>query len=60
MSDFFQYTLIILLNVGLVFVHGVGYGERTMETQAIERGYAIYCLGDSKFAWLGECAETKE
>lgn len=23
--------------------------------QAIERGYALYCPGDGRFAWKGEC-----
>ena len=59
MSDFFQYTLIILVAVGSGSVHGVVYGQGTMETQAIERGYAIYCPVDGEFAWLGECKENE-
>ena len=26
-------------------------------TDAIERGYALYCPDDGKFAWVGECDE---
>ncbi len=28
-----------------------------LKTQAIERGYALHCPIDGKFAWAGECEE---
>lgn len=45
--------------IGLSFIIGLSQGY-IMKSQAIERGYAIYCPLDGEFAWVDECDETKE
>lgn len=29
------------------------------QSQTIQRGYALYCPTDGKFAWIGECEVNK-
>ena len=46
---------------GFLFMSNVAQ-ERAIEKQqhqAIERGYALYCPHDGKFAWVGECKEEQ-
>ena len=47
--------------IAALFVAGTfggGYiASNTLESQAIERGYALYCPTDGDFAWVGECEE---
>lgn len=50
--------------VGLLiggFVFGVSYGiEFTtdkFQSEAIQRGYALFCPSDGKFSWAGECGK---
>lgn len=46
-----------------IFISGAlfnlyGYNEADkVQQQAVERGYAIHCPKDGKFAWRGECNE---
>ena len=48
-----------------VFMVGVSVGfsgtsvllSHTFRGAAIERGYALYCPMNGKFAWVGECNE---
>lgn len=55
------FTGIVVLVIGL-FIAGWSFGEKMvmgkMETQAISRGYALYCPDNGKFAWVGECDEN--
>ena len=30
-----------------------------LQTQAIERGYGLYCPTTGRFAWRGECEESE-
>jgi hypothetical protein len=32
-------------------------GRLEVQTEAIERGYALHCPKDGRFAWKGECDE---
>jgi hypothetical protein len=51
--------------VAFVFIFGAMAGAfffglmaiNDFESQAIQRGYALYCPMDGEFAWLGECNE---
>ena len=31
-----------------------------VQSQAIERGYALHCPHDGEFAWVGECEQKGE
>ena len=33
----------------------IGGDVYALKRQAIERGYALHCPDDGKFAWVGEC-----
>ena len=52
----------IMALIGL-YIWGHVEGAKTVQTQAIQRGYALYCPTDDsvkhkgKFAWSGECGE---
>ena len=60
MSDttkFLVNTFMIIM-VGLAYyVVGKDDGRKYYQKQAIERGYALYCPTDKKFAWKGECSD---
>lgn len=46
---------LIVVAVFIGFILGHMSGEDSMETEAIERGYAIYCPTSGDFAWKNEC-----
>lgn len=47
---------VIVLSILLVVASFLMASYRDgMETQAIERGYALHCPKDGSFAWKGEC-----
>ena len=56
-------SLIIALIMGVSwgYITGIDAMQDQLQTQAIERGYALYCPTDlsvqhkGKFAWNGEC-----
>jgi hypothetical protein len=53
--------VVVLLAIGAaLFVGGMGgrdEGRLEIQTEAIERGYALHCPKDGRFAWIGECDE---
>ena len=44
---------VLLFGIGIIWGGAAAYKD--IEIQAIERGYALYCPKDGKFAWKGEC-----
>lgn len=46
---------IVLIAVLLIWADDVIDTHVQYQTEAIERGYAIYCPQDGKFSWVGEC-----
>jgi hypothetical protein len=46
--------LVIFVSIFIGFIFGVISGEGEMKTQAIDRGYALYCPSSGNFAWQGE------
>ena len=38
-------------------MRGLDEGCLGIKTEAIERGYALHCPKDGRFAWIGECDE---
>jgi len=62
MSDGLVVIVGIIACSGL-YIGGHVEGVKTVQTQAIEHGYALYCPTDDsvqhkgKFAWNGECDE---
>lgn len=58
MKMFEMLTLLIGMCIGLVIgaiVVAIDSPVHDMKHQAIERGYALHCPDDGKFAWKGEC-----
>ena len=45
----------ILFIALLVSLFGFGMREEAFKSQAIERGYALYCPTNGVWAWEGEC-----
>lgn len=43
--------------VGVLLFYNLGYSDALADTrsQAIERGYGLYCPVNASFAWVGEC-----
>jgi hypothetical protein len=56
MSDLYL-ALVLALGLCIVFLLGVATGSSNLkfQAQAIERGYALHCPSDGRFAWIGEC-----
>jgi hypothetical protein len=56
-------TLFVVAGLGLLyFVVTLGIwafspSELDWQTEAIARGFALYCPSSGEFAWQGECAE---
>lgn len=59
MRDESYYKLLLfLVSVSfMIYVTVDRLTNKTIQQQAIERGYALYCPKDGKFAWKGECNE---
>jgi hypothetical protein len=50
--------LLFLVSVSfMIYVTIDRLTNKPIQQQAIERGYALYCPKDGKFAWKGECDE---
>lgn len=49
--------MLLCLAAGLLFglLAGMGVREVAFRSQAIERGFALYCPDDGAFAWKDEC-----
>jgi len=47
------------IGVALVLggMSGRDEGRLEVQAEAIERGYALHCPKDGRFAWIGECDE---
>lgn len=60
MSDVLTAAVVIIAFSGM-YIWGHVEGHQTMQVQAIEHGYALYCPTDDsvqhkgKFSWIGEC-----
>lgn len=54
--DFFAITAFGFIG-GVVFTLSVMLPAPDIKQQAIDRGYAIHCPQDGKFAWNGECGQ---
>lgn len=50
-----QLTLGVIALVAIVTSTNLYIDVSTIRTEAIERGYAIYCPTTGNFAWKGEC-----
>lgn len=59
MRDETYYKLLLfLVSVSfMIYVTVDRLTNKTIQQQAIERGYALYCPKDGEFAWKGECDE---
>lgn len=56
MASGFEMAIVVIGLICLgIFFGGSAFGTWKMEEQAIERGYAIYCPVNGKFAWKNEC-----
>lgn len=56
MSDFFPFAAAVF--VVSIFAGVVGLAKshiNELRQQAIERGYALHCPADGRWAWKGEC-----
>ena len=53
--------MLLCFAAGIFFGGMVGLGVEVNQyrSQAIERGYALYCPNDGAFAWKGECDDTR-
>lgn len=48
--------MIIGIPIGILMIFfGQVLAVSNLKSQAIEKGYALYCPKDRKFAWKGEC-----
>lgn len=55
----FMFTCALILFTFLIgWTMGEISGMSKMEHQAFSRGYGLFCPGDGKFAWVGECDEN--
>ena len=52
-----EITIVYVISSILVVGLSIGGAFDYMETQAIERGYALHCPVSGDFAWKGECDE---
>jgi hypothetical protein len=55
MDDGFAIIMLVVVAVFIGFIVGVIVGEGDIKTQAIQRGYALYCPSSGDYAWQGEC-----
>lgn len=62
MFDFLVWLVGIVIGVWLYaeVVELIHSDASALKQQAIERGYALYCPADGKFAWVGECEQKGE
>lgn len=56
MGDWIYHSFIGFL-LGMAFSTIVAVNVSTPKAHAIERGLALYCPQDGRFAWKGECAQ---
>ena len=54
-------TLMLGLAAGFLLgvMVGAGIADKIARTEAIERGFALYCPDDGAFAWKDECDDTR-
>lgn len=62
-GDVIMWLFYIAVGAVIGFIVLLGYNiynftsSPDLVDQAVERGYALYCPDDGKFAWKGECDE---
>jgi hypothetical protein len=59
MGDGFARTVTFFTLLAAVAAGWLGWSltQNYYRGQAIERGYALHCPTDGRFAWMGECDE---
>lgn len=59
MEDVVILVAVVAVSIFVSFNIGGSLGRtdatNIMRTEAISRGYAMYCPDDGEFAWIGEC-----
>lgn len=50
---------VVLVPVLAAYIALGHFNAPDWQDEAIERGFALYCPSDGKFAWKGECADDQ-
>jgi len=51
-----QSVMLLITSVALIYMSSITTNDEFWQSQAIERGYAIYCPSNGSFAWKEECS----